>query len=95
MKCEKCGRETGGSWSEGGVKWAICEDCYGERPTEKKDRNGEVGMVVNGSELSEGREEREAAHKWRDCRADRSGGDVTYPPPEGSVPKGGKGGCGC
>jgi len=26
-KCPKCGKETEGSYSEGGFKWAICEDC--------------------------------------------------------------------
>lgn len=25
--CPKCGIETDGSWSEGGIKWAVCEDC--------------------------------------------------------------------
>ena len=27
MKCERCGAETEGTYSEGGIKWAICEDC--------------------------------------------------------------------
>lgn len=26
-KCPRCGKETDGSWSEGGLKWAICEEC--------------------------------------------------------------------
>lgn len=25
--CPRCGAFTTGSWSEGGLKWAICEDC--------------------------------------------------------------------
>ena len=27
-KCPECGRETYGAASEGGITWAICEDCY-------------------------------------------------------------------
>ena len=26
-QCPECGKETSGSWSEGGLKWALCEDC--------------------------------------------------------------------
>ena len=26
-ECPRCGRQTDGSWSEGGLLWAICEDC--------------------------------------------------------------------
>jgi len=26
-KCPQCGAETPGSWSDGGVLWAICEEC--------------------------------------------------------------------
>ncbi len=25
--CPRCGQLTSGSWSEGGLKWAICDDC--------------------------------------------------------------------
>jgi len=25
--CPRCGKETDGSYSLGGVKWAICDDC--------------------------------------------------------------------
>lgn len=25
--CPRCNRLTTGSWSEGGLRWAICEDC--------------------------------------------------------------------
>jgi hypothetical protein len=25
--CPICGKPTEGAWSEGGVKWAICEEC--------------------------------------------------------------------
>ena len=27
MKCPRCGKETEGSYSMGGILWAICEDC--------------------------------------------------------------------
>jgi len=26
-ECPRCGEMTDGSWSEGGLKWAICEEC--------------------------------------------------------------------
>ena len=26
-ECPKCGKETEGTFSEGGILWAICEDC--------------------------------------------------------------------
>lgn len=29
-KCPRCGTPTSGSWSEGGIKWAICEDCMAD-----------------------------------------------------------------
>ena len=25
--CPRCGKKTDGEWSEGGLKWGICEDC--------------------------------------------------------------------
>jgi len=25
--CPRCGQQTEGSYSEGGLLWAICEDC--------------------------------------------------------------------
>ena len=28
MKCESCGKETDGTWSEGGALWHLCEDCF-------------------------------------------------------------------
>jgi len=27
--CPRCGKATDGAWSEGGLKWAICEECMG------------------------------------------------------------------
>lgn len=26
-ECPRCGIETDGAWSEGGLKWAVCERC--------------------------------------------------------------------
>jgi hypothetical protein len=26
--CAQCARPTGGTWSEGGARWALCEDCF-------------------------------------------------------------------
>lgn len=28
--CPRCGNSTDGSWSEGGLKWAICDNCMNE-----------------------------------------------------------------
>ena len=25
--CPRCGQETSGAWPEGGVRWALCEEC--------------------------------------------------------------------
>lgn len=30
-KCPNCGEPTEGSFSEGGIHFAICEKCYGEQ----------------------------------------------------------------
>lgn len=30
MKCECCGGESDGTYSEGGHKWHVCAQCYGE-----------------------------------------------------------------
>jgi len=34
--CPRCGRLTTGAWSEGGVKWAICEDCMAEEQCQNR-----------------------------------------------------------
>jgi len=26
--CSQCGRLTSGTWSEGGARWALCEECF-------------------------------------------------------------------
>jgi hypothetical protein len=28
--CPRCGKQTEGSYSEGGIKWAICNDCMND-----------------------------------------------------------------
>jgi len=30
-KCPRCGQSTDGAWSEGGLRWAICEECMQDR----------------------------------------------------------------
>ena len=30
MNCPRCGKETKGSYSEGGILWALCEDCMND-----------------------------------------------------------------
>lgn len=32
-ECPRCGIETDGAWSEGGLKWAICEACMNHEPS--------------------------------------------------------------
>ena len=34
--CPRCGQETEGSYSEGGAKWAICEDCMSKDQEEQQ-----------------------------------------------------------
>jgi hypothetical protein len=29
--CPRCGRPTHGAWSEGGGRWALCEECLREK----------------------------------------------------------------
>ena len=30
MNCPRCGKETKGSYSEGGILWVLCEDCMND-----------------------------------------------------------------
>lgn len=34
--CPRCGQETTGAYSEGGVRWAICEDCMAREREEAR-----------------------------------------------------------
>ena len=47
MRCEVCGKETSGTWSEGGAKWSMCEDCmtrcFAQDSTESIGRYDTVG----------------------------------------------------
>jgi len=38
MKCENCGKETNGTYSEGGIKWAICEECMSAPQHNREDK---------------------------------------------------------
>ncbi len=54
--CPRCGQLTSGAWSEGGLKWAICDNCMSadihtseaeRRPTTRRaDGEHAVGMVM-------------------------------------------------
>jgi len=37
-KCPRCGKLTIGSYSEGGIRWAICEDCMRKLEKENEDK---------------------------------------------------------
>jgi len=45
-KCPKCGNDTDGVYSEGGVKWAICDDCMC-REEREAERRYEYGIWYN------------------------------------------------
>ena len=30
MNCQRCGKNTKGSYSAGGILWALCEDCMND-----------------------------------------------------------------
>lgn len=52
--CPRCGEPTGGAYSEGGLRWAICERCMAEeREASREQREAE--------ELRRLREEEEVA----------------------------------
>jgi len=40
-ECPRCGKLTSGSYSEGGAKWAICEDCMIREQKENEIREKE------------------------------------------------------
>ena len=39
--CPRCGKSSTGSWSEGGLRWAICEDCMRKDRQEQARRENE------------------------------------------------------
>ena len=34
--CPRCGRMTKGAWSEGGLRWAICDECLVMEPVKRE-----------------------------------------------------------
>ncbi len=47
--CPECGKETTGSHSEGGVRWALCPDCYVKKLEERRDQlNDEIKSFREG-----------------------------------------------
>ena len=43
--CPRCGQPTEGAWSEGGIRWAICEDCMSrERERAREESSGEDSL---------------------------------------------------
>jgi len=40
-KCPNCGKPTEGTYSEGGVLFALCPDCYQKLYGEKETKGGE------------------------------------------------------
>ena len=49
--CPECGKPTEGSWSEGGIKWAVCEDCL-EKLKQDTDRFEQAEKFVRDSGLA-------------------------------------------
>lgn len=37
--CQACGKQTTGAWSEGGIKWELCDDCMDKA----RDQRGDDG----------------------------------------------------
>jgi len=53
IKCPLCGRLTDGAWSEGGVHFAVCPDCYRREYTSEFRRSkNEQGMETDGKRHS-------------------------------------------
>lgn len=46
--CPRCGRPTAGAFSEGGLRWAICEDCMAK----DREAEGPVGPGQKGGKVS-------------------------------------------
>ena len=38
--CPRCGEPTSGSWSEGGLRWAVCEACMDAERDHDRRRHG-------------------------------------------------------
>lgn len=53
--CPRCGQSTTGAWSEGGLRWAICEDCM----TRDREKLDEYVQEMRDAE-TEAREKEEA-----------------------------------
>ena len=62
-RCSECGRPTTGTWSPGGVRWALCPDCYARCVAE-----------LGPGELREAEEE--VKRLERECREDLYRGDT-------------------
>jgi hypothetical protein len=44
--CPRCGQPTEGSWSEGGLLWAICDDCMRrERECDQQEDDGRFRLI--------------------------------------------------
>jgi hypothetical protein len=47
--CPRCGQATDGTWSEGGFKWAICEECmeqeFAKRPLSEERKEEECDYI--------------------------------------------------
>lgn len=42
--CPRCGKPTTGTYSEGGIKWAICEDCMQREKADKETKEVKHGL---------------------------------------------------
>lgn len=65
--CPRCGRPTTGAYSEGGLKWAICQGCM------DADRHEAIAHVLSlhpevARKLDEVEEKRREVQDWREER---------------------------
>ena len=42
--CPRCGEPTDGAWSEGGLRWAICDACMQEQRELQRQRDEELEL---------------------------------------------------
>lgn len=40
--CPDCGEQTYGTYSEGGLKWSICENCMAKLKSQNSAENGDA-----------------------------------------------------
>jgi len=50
--CPRCGNPTDGAFSEGGIRWAICEDCMNDDRRREDDEDTAQPLSIHTPNLS-------------------------------------------